>query len=146
MYMKATKNVLAVVVATAAAMIFISVGELFIVRLFPFPAGMDMHNKEAATQAMKLLPQNAFICLLIDYMVASFCAGVVAVFISRRITIRPAIAAGVLLTLAGIYNTAILPHPLWFSIANICCYIPMACLGGKLFLIKGGKTDTEKKL
>lgn len=143
--MKATKNVLAVVIAAAAAMIFISVGELIIGRLFPLPAGTDMHNKEAIARAMKLLSQNAFICLLIDYMAASFLAGIVAVFISKRITIRPAIAAGVILTLAGIYNLFILPHPLWFSIASSCCYIPLAYLGGSVFMIKEGK-GTEKKL
>jgi hypothetical protein len=39
---------------------------------------------------------------------------------------------GIVWTIVGILNLFSLPTPLWFKIADVCMYIPMAVLGGKL--------------
>jgi hypothetical protein len=39
---------------------------------------------------------------------------------------------GALLTVGGVINLIMLPHPLWFSAASLLTYLPMAWAGGLL--------------
>ena len=40
--------------------------------------------------------------------------------------------AGMIWTLVGIAQIITIPHPIWFSIADTCVYLPMTILGAKL--------------
>lgn len=127
--MEFTKYVLPVVVGSMSGMILITVGEIGIHQLYPLAPGTDMYDAESLAKAMAQLPSNAFMLLLLNYIVCSFLAGLIATLVAGRTAIRPAIIVGIVLTLAGLYNTISLPHPLWFSILNMLVYLPFAWLG-----------------
>jgi len=134
--MKKKNTVLAIVVGAIAGMVLIGLGEALIELVFPFPAGTNLRNKAELANAIRQMPQNAFICLLINYIIASFAGGIIATLISKRVTLQPAAIVGVILTLVGSYNTLTMSQPLWFSIANISCYLPLAYLGGRTVIRK----------
>jgi hypothetical protein len=127
--MEFTKYVLPVVVGSMSGMILITAGEVGIHNLYPLPPGTDLHDPESLARVMAQMPVNAFILLLLNYIVCSFLSGLIAALVSGRVTVRPSFIVGLVLTLAGLYNTFSLPHPLWFSILNILVYLPMAWLG-----------------
>jgi uncharacterized membrane-anchored protein YitT (DUF2179 family) len=62
-------------------------------------------------------------------MLSAFLAGFFATLISKRTQIIPAVVVGVVLTLSAIFNVIVLPHPLWFSVANLMVYVPFAYFG-----------------
>jgi large-conductance mechanosensitive channel len=134
--MKTFKYTWAVVIGTAAGMVLIKFGESLIGRAFPLPANLDWHNRAVVADAIRHMPTAAFVSLLVNYIVASFAAGIVATLMGQRVTIIPAIVSGMILTLAGIYNMFAIPQPVWFSAANLCCYLPMVYLGAVVVMKK----------
>ena len=126
--MKVAKYILPVVVGAMAGMILIKFGEDGVGYLYPLPPG-SYHDRESLINAIKQMPDKAFILLLINYMVCSFIAGLVATLVSKRTTMRPPLVVGFVLTLGGLYNAIYLEHPIWFTILNLVVYMPFAWLG-----------------
>ncbi|MFI5196533.1 MAG: hypothetical protein ACHQD8_05540 [Chitinophagales bacterium] len=139
--MQVTKYVLPVVVGAMSGMILIILGENWIETLYPLLPGTDKYDVESLAKAIKLMPDNAFRLLLVNYMVCSFCAGLIATLISKRTTMRPPLIVGFVLTLAGLYNVISLPHPLWFTILNLVVYMPFTWLGYLTMRKKVGGKD-----
>lgn len=127
--MRFTKYVLPVVVGAMGAMMVMALGEYFIGKQYPLPINVDITNKTLLEAAIRDMPTNAFVLLLINYTVSSFIGGLAAALISGRTVLRPSIIVGVVLTLAGMYNVLTLRHPLWFTIVNLFIYIPFAYFG-----------------
>jgi hypothetical protein len=127
--MDLTRYVLPVIAGAITGMILIAIGEFGIYYLYPLPPGTRVNDADSLAVAMKLMSPNAFVLLLVNYFIASFCAGLVATLVAKRTTLRPALVVGLVLTLAGLYNVIYMPHPLWFSIVNLLIYIPAAYLG-----------------
>ncbi len=75
------------------------------------------------------LPLRAFLFVLASYVIGSFFAGWTAGKVGK--TMRPAWIAGGVLMLAGILNVVILPHPTWFMVASLSCYLPCAWFGAR---------------
>ncbi len=75
------------------------------------------------------MPDKAFMLLIVNYVICSFFAGLIAALVARRITALPSFVVGIVLTLAGLYNVINLPHPAWFSVVNLIVYIPFTYLG-----------------
>ena len=78
---------------------------------------------------MSLMPKAALVLLLVVYAIASLSGGIIATIISGKTKSSPAISVGIVLTLLGVYNTWVLPHPTWFNIINAVLYLPFAYLG-----------------
>ncbi len=127
--MKAYKNILAAVVGCITGVVVISICEMLLGFLFPFPAHIDAYNKEVIAKAMFLMPPVALALLLLVYAIASFSGGLVATLISGKTKATPALSVGIVLTIAGVNNTIVLPHPVWFNIINVGMYLPFAYLG-----------------
>src|ERR1700761_4905414 len=117
--MNFTKYVLPVVIGAMAGMILITLGEMYIETIYPLQAGTDKYDADSLAKAMKLMPEKAFVMLLVNYMVCSFGAGIIATLVAKRESFRPALVVGIVLTLAGVYNVINLPHPVWFSAVNL---------------------------
>ena len=126
--MTVTKYVLPVVVGAMAAMILITLGETYIETIYPLAAGTDKYDADSLAKGMKAMPDKAFVMLLVNYMICSFIAGIVATLIAKRENARPATVVGIVLTFAGLYNFIYLPHPAWFSV-NLLVYLPFSYLG-----------------
>ena len=124
------RRILAVIVAALVGSLVIwavqSIGHL----VYPLPEGLDTGDLEQMKAYVASLPLGAFGFILAAYVLGSFAAGWTAVSIAK--TMGPALAAGVVFTLAGIANVLLIPHPLWFAVATLLCYVPCALLGGRL--------------
>ncbi len=135
--MAITKYVLPVVVGVMAGVILITFGEMGLHHIYPLPAGIGMNDKAALAEAMSKMPVNAFLLLLLNYIVCSFLAGMIATLVAGRSAKIPAIVVGIALTLAGAYNIVMVPQPLWFSAVNLLSYLPFAYVG--YLSVKKGK-------
>lgn len=122
--MNFAKYVLPVVVGTMSAMILITLGQMFLASVYHL--GPTDGN---APIDVSMIPAWAFVMLLANYMVCSFIAGIISSLIAKRETPIPAVVIGIVLTLAGIYNSLSMPHPAWFSIVNLVVYLPFAYAG-----------------
>ena len=127
--MRITQYVLPVVIGAMGGIMLITTGEMYIETMYPLAPGTDKYDVDSLAKGMKAMPDKAFILLLVNYIVCSFLAGLIATLVAKRITGRPAFVVGIVLTLAGIYNTLYLPHPAWFSVVNLMVYLPFAYLG-----------------
>lgn len=130
--MAVTKYVLPVVVGAMSAMMLITLGETYIETIYPLTAGTDKYDVDSLAKGMRAMPDKAFVFLLLNYMVCSLIAGIVATLIAKRENARPATVVGIVLTLAGLYNFLYLPHPSWFAV-NLLIYLPFSYLGYWLF-------------
>lgn len=74
------------------------------------------------------LSSTLMVAVLASYIIGSFLAGFLTAWISRSIDMT--LIVGALLTVGGLINISMLPHPLWFSAASLLTYLPMAWLGG----------------
>lgn len=128
--MEITKYVLPVIVGAMSGMILIAFGENFVIhKIYPIPSGTDLYDVDSLAKYVKGLPSAAFICMLANYIICSFLAGLISTLVAQRNTVRPAVVIGIVLTLAGLYYVWNMPYPLWFSIANLLVYLPFALLG-----------------
>ncbi len=125
--MNFTRYVLPVVVGAMAGMILITLGEVWIT--MQGVGNIDTHNPEAMAVAIKNLPTKVFVYLLMNYAVCSFGAGLAATLVGGRKLLRPALVVGVVLTLAGVFNSMHLPHPAWFAVLNFVVYLPFSYMG-----------------
>ena len=85
---------------------------------------------------MKQMPDMAFKLLLLNYIFASFTAGIIATLVAKRTKIIPALVVGIVLTLSAVYNLIMLAHPLWFTLANLMVYMPFTYFG---YIVSGKK-------
>lgn len=127
--MNFTKYVLPVVVGSAAGMLLIKTGELVLGKMYTLPEVTDLNNLEPLKAAILALPISAFILLLASYMLAALVSGIASTIVIKGTTGIPAGISGLILTAGGLMNIIRIPHPLWFSIANLLIYIPFALLG-----------------
>ena len=128
--------ILPVVAGAVAGILLISGGEIMLHHYFPFPPLTDESNAQSVAAAMKQMPDMAFKLLLLNYIFASFTAGIIATLVAKRTKIIPALVVGIVLTLSAVYNLIMLPHPLWFTLANLMVYMPFTYFG---YIVSGKK-------
>ncbi len=100
-------------------------------RLYPLPPGVDLEHPEAMGEWIETLPAGAFAIILAAFVGGSFAGGLVSTLIARDRPV-PALLVGGLLTVAGIANVMMIPHPLWFTIVSVLVYLPAAWLGARV--------------
>jgi hypothetical protein len=127
--MRITQYVLPVVVGAMSGMVLITLGEKVIYFKYPPPANTDFYDSDSLARYLKLLPVNAFVLLLVNYIICSFLAGVISTLVAKRESIRPALVVGFVLTLSGLYYIFTMPQPLWYSLATMFAFMPFAYLG-----------------
>jgi hypothetical protein len=131
----AARSIAAIILGGVAASFLIMVLQIantFL--LFRFPEGVNPWDTESVTTYLKEhgIPTEALLGVLVSYVVASFVGGLVAGLIAGRAPFAHAAAIGMLLTVAGVMNLMAFPHPVWFWIASLAVYVPLALCGGAL--------------
>jgi hypothetical protein len=121
-------TVIGLAVSLVVVMIIQKVGQSF----YPTPPGLDMKNKEAMGLWIRQMPVGAFLWLLAGYALGSFAGGAAAALVGK--SAWPALATGAVLTLMGITNVILIPHPTWFVVVSISLYLPFAWLAAILVL------------
>jgi hypothetical protein len=132
--MRKTEYVLPVVSAVMAGMILQALGEKAIHAVYPPPPGLNFTDKAAIAAYAAQIPTVVFVLILVNYVVCALLSGVIATQVSGRKSVMPALITGAIITLGGIFNVVMIPHPMWFVVISVLLYIPSVWLGYQLSL------------
>lgn len=125
------KKVLAIIAGLTVGMIVIGLVEGLGHLIFPPPEGLDMTNMDVVAEYLQTAPIGSILWVALAWIVGSFVGGVVATMIGKEFGRMPAYVVGGVLTISGILNLVMIPHPVWFWLA-ILVFIPSALLGRKV--------------
>ncbi|MEM5564617.1 hypothetical protein WNY78_05860 [Psychroserpens sp. AS72] len=113
------KNILATIVGLIAASLIVYLFETLIGQnLFPLPEGANPMDMEWLKNNMDQIPTGAKVMVVIGHFMGIVVGMFVAGFISKT-SMVPAYIVGGLMLAATIFNVAMLPKELWFSISDI---------------------------
>jgi hypothetical protein len=121
-----------ILTGVVAGALIIGLLEMVSHSMHPIPTDLDTSNPDAFKDYVLGLPQSAFIFLLLAHGIGALAGGFIASRMARVQKRGAAMFVGLILVLAGLLNLMAIPHPLWFSIADVIIYTPMALLGDKL--------------
>ena len=133
------KNFLSVIAGVIVSFVVITLIQLLSAKLYPLPEGLDIKNIEAMKAYIENLPMQPLLLLLLGYALGSYCGGLTAGLISRKL--RQAVTVGVILTIANSINLFDIPHPLWLTVVTIVIFIPFAFAGGRTVVSKHHKHE-----
>lgn len=132
------KAIAAVLIGLTTALLLIMLSQTIGHFIYPIPDEFkdidfsDPANKEQLKALMEMAPTGSLILILIGYMLASFIGAWISAWISPKHVPLTAFILGGLLTLAGVSNLQMIPHPIWFTIINLPSYLLFAWLGSKM--------------
>lgn len=105
--------------------------------VYPIPEGIDFmsqekENVEKLHAWFKTLPAGAFLLATLAHGLGCMAGAVVAMLITGRRALWPAIVIGVFFTVGGIMNLSSIPHPAWFPFVDLPIYLLLALVAGVL--------------
>ncbi len=127
------RRVLAVIGGLMIGMILIGLLEGLGHLIFPPPAHLDMTDMEQVANYLTDAPIISLFWIILAWGIGAFVGGAVATLIDKTTSRTPAYILGGILSLSGIFNLIMLPHPLWFWL-GILVFIPGALWGRKVGL------------
>lgn len=122
-------RVLSILTGVIAGALVIGIGEMIIHSFQPMQEGLDQSDPETLKNHLTNLPKSVFIGILFAHALGAFVAGFVASQMAKIQKKSAALFTGLILLLAGVLNLVSIPHPLWFSIADVLIYTPLAIIG-----------------
>jgi uncharacterized membrane protein len=116
--------------------------------IYPLPEGVDFMSQEAENVARMhewfgTLPAGAFLLATLCHGLGCLAGAILAMIISQRRSLVPAVIVGVFFTVCGIANLSSVPHPAWFPFIDLPVYLILACAAGVLLKRKGNATATS---
>jgi len=129
------RSILAVLAGLVVAWITVSLFEFASMHAFPPPPGVDVRDPQQLAALVAQMPVGALGLVLAGWVVGALDGGLVATLISKRRV--PAIVVGVLVMLGAFLMVAMVPHPMWMSIAGVLLPLPAALFGA--WLVRGRK-------
>ena len=120
------KNIFIVIGSVIIGAVIIFLVEALGHMIYPPPEGIDFNDSEAMKSVVSNLPVGALLFVVIAYALGSFGGGFASVLISKQQNTTLPIIIGIILMIFGIINLFLIPHPVWFMIANLLVYIPFA--------------------
>ncbi len=138
--MKIIKGILAVIAGIIVGSI-INAAVIFLCNaIFGAPEGMVLWDEESVKAHADKLTTANFIGTLLAHqlgtLVGAFTAARIAPF--RKLVF--CLVVGVWFLAGGIYAVSLIMPPVWFAVADIVFYIPIAIIGGKF----GGALQQKK--
>lgn len=126
------KNILATIVGLIVASLTVYLFETLIGHtLFPLPEGANPMDMEWIKNNMDQIPTGAKVMVVIGHFMGIVVGMFVAGLISKT-SMVPAYIVGGLMLAATIFNVAILPKELWFSISDIVLAVVGLLIGKSL--------------
>ncbi len=95
--------------------------------LFPLPVKIDPTNLEEILANIHLIPTGAYICVILAHGLGLLGGLLLARSIDKN-TLYPLFLISGLLLLGTVANLAMIPHPIWFSIADVGMNVGVAAL------------------
>jgi hypothetical protein len=127
------RNIIAVVVGLAVAIITFLIAETINHLLHPVPTNLDFKDSIAIKAFYENQPLSMWILVLAGWIIGSLLCGLLIKVISRNENKKLTLIAGIILTLSAVANFISLPHPTWFIIVGLIVFIPSTFLGYKLY-------------
>lgn len=126
------KNILVIIVALVTGALIVYGFETLSHQLFPPPSDINTNDLESLKKVIKNAPAGSLALVLLAHAFGALVSGwIIGKFAASSHRLL-ALAIGLLLTVAGVANLVMIPHPVWFSISDACIYLPMTLLGLKL--------------
>jgi hypothetical protein len=129
------RSILAVLAGLVVAWITISLFEFASMHTFPPPPGVDVRDPRQLAMLVSQMPVGALALVLAGWVVGALDGGLVATLVAKRRV--PAVVVGVLVMLGAFLMVAMVPHPMWMSIAGVLLPVPAALFGA--WLVRGRK-------
>lgn len=115
---------------------------------YPPPEGLNVMDPAQEAQLhewMKTLPDGAFALAGLCHWLGAASGAAIAMLITGRKSLLPAIIIGALFTVAGAANIFSVPHPSWFPYVDIPGYLILALVAGKLLLRRSDPEAAAEK-
>ncbi len=123
------RKIIAVVAGIVSAFVVMIAVEMIGSLIFPMPSNIDITNREAMTEYMSNMSIGAYLMVALGWVLSSFAGGFVVTKISKEQSVRFPLFIGMLLTIGGVINFILLPHPVWFMILGFLIFIPISLIG-----------------
>lgn len=130
--MRVLRSVGAVIAGLILAALVVAAVEAVASKIYPLPAGVDPHSRDALKVSMAHAPVGALVMVLIAWAAATISGAWLAAKLAGRAQPTHGLIVGVILLIAGIANMLMLPHPLWMWVAGILMFLVGGYVGGKL--------------
>jgi hypothetical protein len=121
------RGVLGVVVGFIVAFVCVQAAEMLTHQLYPFPPGADMRDMATIKRFVATLPLQALALVLGGWFAGTLLGTFVAAKIGRSRV--PAYILGALLLCAGIFNSFVIPQPVWCTAMAILSFLAVPFLG-----------------
>ncbi|MBK8052039.1 MAG: hypothetical protein IPK35_01840 [Saprospiraceae bacterium] len=126
------KNIIVFIGALVAGGVVVFGLESLSHQIFPPPSDINPNNLESLKSIMKNAPAGSLALVILAHAAGAMVSGwIIGRFASSSHRLL-AMGIGLLWTITGVANLVMIPHPVWFSIADACVYLPMTLLGLKL--------------
>ncbi|MGB3465032.1 MAG: hypothetical protein WBA74_07175 [Cyclobacteriaceae bacterium] len=100
--------------------------------VYPIP-GVEPDDIDGLVEVMSTLDFRYFIFPFFAHALGTLTGAFVAAAIATRYKMRFALVIGLVFFFGGLYVNALIPGPIWFTIADLLlAYIPMAWIGGRM--------------
>ncbi|MBK9564085.1 MAG: hypothetical protein IPO37_02450 [Saprospiraceae bacterium] len=126
------KNIIVFIGALVAGGVVVFGLESLSHQIFPLPADINPTDIESLKSIMQNVPAGSLALVILAHAVGAMVSGWVIGHFAASSHRLLALAMGFLWTISGVANLMMIPHPVWFSIADACVYLPMTLLGLKL--------------
>ena len=126
------RSVLSIVIGVFAGGATIMLMEMLGHAIYPPPEGVNFEDPVAVAAMVAAAPVGALLMVILAFAVGAFAGGLVAGFIKPKLQTYQPLVVGAIFTVFGLMNLLMIPHPWWFWLASLACFIPMAFLGGRM--------------
>ena len=125
------RTILGILAGLVVAWLAMTICEFASLFLHRPPAGLDLRDPQALAAHIAAAPLSAMLVVVVGWALAAFVGAWVAARIARH---RRAAALVIgLLVLAGVIaNIAMIPHPLWMTVAGLVLPLPLAWLAARI--------------
>jgi hypothetical protein len=126
------RTFLASILGIAVSFIIVFLVEMISMNLFPIRMKIDPKNIEALRSMINNIPLPALITIIIGHGLGMFLGTFAANKVQPK-SLTPMLMIFLLMLIATISNLAMIPHPIWFMIADVGIVI-LAALSAWKFL------------
>ena len=142
--MKIFKTILAIIVGIIAGSV-VNAAIIFIGNaIFGSPDGMILWDEESVKAHADQLTTVNYVCTFLAHQLGTLVGAFVAATIAPFRKLIFALVVGIWFSGSGIYAVSVIYAPIWFKIADITLYIPIAFIGGSLAIKKTRKDDKAR--